>query len=290
MVAGHPDVRTRGYVDDFTQICTGLSAKQVAIRLARAAVQFVCVAALLHLTISVKSVIVASHALIVTEVVRRIKQFGVRINFEACARDLGVLFSIRRTRRIHILNTRLKDACVRLDGTRKLVKVAKKARRLAPSGALPAAIYGVECSGMAPSRVSWFRTQMASATGITQAGRCATTALRLAFGRDPAEEIVARSLFAWFRHFRAKGGVQAALRVAWRAACQRILVGGWQENPLSMDQPKVRWGRVTGPLSALIATLTGYGWRMMYLDLWMPPHSTSSWVLDPHGTSRAGGR
>ena len=101
MVAGHPEVRTRGYVDDFTQICTGLSAKQVAIRLARAAVQFVCVAALLHLTISVKSVIVASHALIVTEVVRRIKQFGVRINFEACARDLGVLFSIRRTRRIH---------------------------------------------------------------------------------------------------------------------------------------------------------------------------------------------
>ena len=46
------------------------------------------------------------------------------------------------------------------------------------------------------------------------------------------------------------------------------------------DSDQAVWQRVSGPLSALIATLWIVGWHARYLDLWIPPDG-DWYTLDP---------
>ena len=57
---------------------------------------------------------------------------------------------------------------------------------------------------------------------MTQAQRCATTAIAIGFGLDPAEDVLRRQLVSFFRLVQAQALVMAAVpgrfRVAWTEA------------------------------------------------------------------------
>ena len=117
--------------------------------------------------------------------------------------------------------------------------------------------------GISPSQLRTFRGQAAAATGMRQAQRCATTAIEVGYGIDPAVEVISRQMVALFRYLRTVG-VIGDLRVAWRAAREQIVMDG-----------KVRWHKVHGPLGAIIAQMTEYGWSMSYIDYWVAPGGKS---------------
>ena len=52
---------------------------------------------------------------------------------------------------------------------------------------------GAEVLGVAPHQLRIFRAQTAAATGMVQAQRCATMALGIDYGVDPAIEVLKRS-------------------------------------------------------------------------------------------------
>ena len=81
--------------------------------------------------------------------------------------------------------------------------------------------------GIAPTQLRKFRSQAAAATGITQAQRCATTAIEIGFQLDLTVEVIKRIISSFLRYAHAKCIVMAAvpgrIRVAWRAARDKIL-------------------------------------------------------------------
>ena len=71
-----------------------------------------------------------------------------------------------------------------------------------------------------------FRTQVAAASGIESKGRCATTAIAVAFKVDPAIELFKRLLVAFARWSRDVLVVVERLRSAWRSAYAVIVKPG----------------------------------------------------------------
>ena len=136
------------------------------------------------------------------------------------------------------------------------------------------AFWGVEVLGLAPTQLKSFRAQAAASTGMTQAHRCATTAIAIGFGLDPAEDVLRRQLVSFFRLVQAQALVMAAVpgkfRVAWTEAKEQITgVRG------------IKWRRVNGLMGALIAQLTEYGWNLRAIDDWVAPDGESNFTLDP---------
>ena len=128
----------------------------------------------------------------------------------------------------------------------------------------------MEATGVAPTVIKRFRGAMAAGLASTVPGRCATAALACARIKDPEEDVTARILLAWTQYlFRAVP--LPRLRVAWRKIAARILLDG---RPI--------WNRVNGPLAALVATLTVYGWDATLPERWTAPCGTPLFPLASH--------
>ena len=129
-------------------------------------------------------------------------------------------------RRTSIQHNRMQAAGPRFSRLRWLSRICYKARRVGRSNPYAVAFWGVEVLGLAPSQLRSFRSQAAAPTGMTQAQRCATTAIAMGFGVDPADDVCRRQLVTFFRYVRAKALVMAAVpgrfRVAWTAAKEKI--------------------------------------------------------------------
>ena len=105
------------------------------------------------------------------------------------------------------------------------------------SNPISTAVWGVEAIGLAPTQAVRFRTQCAAATGIRQAGRCATTAIALCLSRDPSVEVLKRQLTAWFRWLR--GGIPRALHWAWKRIFERVLPDP-SSSPVTKPSDRIR--------------------------------------------------
>ena len=67
---------------------------------------------------------------------------------------------------------------------------------------------------------------------------------------------------------------RADCRRAWRVIHDNII-----------DDGKVKWGKVTGPLSACIATMTSLGWCTNTAEVWKDPEGTI-WSMTANGTKK----
>ena len=153
LVDQHPEVRFSLYVDDAVQICIG-AAVEVAFQLSMAACHFVVLARLLGLEISTRkgkeSAVMGSCKLITNEVKRRLCVLLPRLKVVLAGRDLGVMLSATKRRASGVLHTRLKATKPGLYRIRRLCRLGRRSRKLTTTGAVPAALWGVETLGLAP--------------------------------------------------------------------------------------------------------------------------------------------
>ena len=121
------------------------------------------------------------------------------------------------------------------------------------------------------------RADMAGATGINQAGRRKTTAIAVAYGshkHDPAVKLAKDTVLSWMQLWRGTSR-RADCRLAWRKIHSSIIGEGG----------KIKWGKVTGPLSACIATMTSLGWCTNTAEVWKDPEGTT-WSMTADGTKK----
>ena len=111
------------------------------------------------------------------------------------------------------------------------------------------------------------------------AGRCATTAIKLAFKVDPATEMYRRLLRAFIRWSLDATVSRASLRIAWRIAYARVV-------PDESKPPLFR--HVTGPLTAIIASVACLGWFPRTLEMWESPHGVKWCVVAANWDKLAG--
>ena len=95
---------------------------------------------------------------------------------------------------------RLKKAHRRITNIARLSKITRRARRLVPTGAIPLAVWGAEAVGLPPTRIAELRRRAAAGTGLTQARRCATMAIFIAYDIDPEVTIVSNAITSWRRY------------------------------------------------------------------------------------------
>ena len=279
-LARTPGVLMTAYVDDVAQQEIGTPSATPSILCA--ARTFIRAAHLLRLQLSPKSCVFSScrkthralHRVLYEEGVTNLPAFQSALRIRTTTtRDLGTQHVIHKARRVTILRQRIAASTGRLARIRNLAAVDARARRLIPTNAVPKAFWGVEATGVAPTVIKRFRGAMAAGTASTIPGRCATAALACARIRDPEEEVTVRILSAWAQYLFRAVPLQR-LRVAWRNIAARILLDG-----------KPVWNRVNGPLAALIATLTVYGWHATIPERWTAPCGTPVFPLSsalPH--------
>ena len=169
--------------------------------LVRGGIKFSQAIAGLHLQVSPKSVIVAFSFKLSKWIQSELRQYGVSVQVARTARDLGVCLNPgSRRSTVGIQAKRLVSAKGRLLRTGRLVRAIRCARELVTTGSFPQALWGHVSQGIAPTVVDRFRTSVAAATGICQAGRCKTTAIALAFGQesDPAVKVTREQVSSLF--------------------------------------------------------------------------------------------
>ena len=170
-----------------------------------------------------------------------------------------VQFTAGRRRVISILRKRFKIATSRLHRARRLVKANRVARRLVRPSPYAGGMWGIEGTGISPSLLDKFRAQVAGASGINAASRCATTTIRIAFEVDLAEVLFGKLVGAFFRWTVDPQLSRDRLRSAWRVAIGLVI--DKDGSPL--------FSRVVGPIAALAASLTTLGWLPSTLESWV---------------------
>ena len=136
--------------------------------------------------------------------------------------ETGVLPVGGAGRRTSLQQSRLRSGGQRFSRLRWLSRVCYKAMRTGRTNPYAAAFRVCEVLGVAPTQLRRFRSQAAAATGMTQAQRCATTAIEIVFGMDLALDVLRRHLGSFLgyanRLYMAMAAVPGRIRVAWRAA------------------------------------------------------------------------
>ncbi len=92
---------------------------------------------------------------------------------------------------------------------------------------------------------------------------------------DPAVKLARDTALVWLDLWRDHPQVRNDARAAWRQAHADVVA----------DDPSVRWHKVTGPLSATVATMTSMDWQVKFPKLWVDP-TGRSWAIDADGTRR----
>ena len=132
----------------------------------------------------------------------------------------------------------------------------RKARSLFISGALPQAIWGNQCAGMNATQLKKLRVLAASASGIGNTSRrCLTSCLAFCYGRrkDPWHILIKELFVLWVQICPVHGTKYPNdLRQAWGNARDEICCTNEEGVPFT------KWGKVTGVISNVIATLSAH--------------------------------
>ena len=187
--APQPKLKIATFVDDVAQISRGRMA-EIAEAAIKAAITFCVSMKALGLRVSSKTVVVSSnHRLAAALAVQIRKRQGVKVTVAQSGRDLGVANAPTRRRCTSIQKSRLAKAKTKLGKIARYTKAVRAARRLATAGAMPQALWGCGAIGLAPTVIRDLRTSMATASGITAAGRCPITTVAIAYGQYADPEI-----------------------------------------------------------------------------------------------------
>ena len=151
-----------------------------------------------------------------------------------------------------------------------MAKALRKARRLHNSGSLPQALWGATSLGMSPTATGKLVTQLASATGISAKGRCATTAIAIALGpdKDPRITLPIQQADLWINLWRFDPTLRALSARHWKDALVRVK---------SKDGVGANWNMVLSPWTAFMAILLDQGWCLDDVARWKDPQG-DDWI------------
>ena len=202
---------SRTFVDDVSLTTLG-RFKHVTNTLVSAGCSFAASLRFLKLLISVKSLVLSSDKLLAPIVARQLKlKANVKISTAATGRDLGILHNTTAKRNTSLQANRISKATKRMKRISILAKSVRGARRLISTGALPQALWGQNSISLAPTVLSRLRSSTAAATGMTGAGRCATTAIAIGIGhnKDPAILHARNQVDHWISVWRSDSRLRA---------------------------------------------------------------------------------
>lgn len=269
-------LRVSSLVDDIAQAALG-TLQKVSLSSAVAAVSFCASMKSLRLKLSHKSVIVSSSPKISAHLASVLRKLpGVQVKCADAARDLGVINSASARRNTSIQHSRLSKAGVRLRKIAPLAKTVRAARVLIHTGAVPAAVWGAASLGVSQTVMSKFRSHVAASTGITAAGRCATTAIALAVGpwRDPYVSLPMAQVSMWMDLWKADDQLRVMNVRHWSQLCDDTL-----HPPDSQGVRRPNWNKVTGPAGATVATLHDLDWDITNVAMWRDS-TGQGWIPD----------
>ena len=168
-VVAATDACQAGYVDDFSRFVSGSfgDALEVVFEGGKA---LLGAAKRLHLTLSAKSLVVASSGKLAVVLQKRFASIGLTVKVAQEGRDLGLCFNASGRRSCTLVAHRLDKAAARHKKLMQLVSVHRVAGKLARSNPLAVASWGSSALGMAWSTVASLRRQLADASGARSVG------------------------------------------------------------------------------------------------------------------------
>jgi len=158
---------------------------------------------------------------------------------------------------VPVLKARIHKAILKAGVVKHLAKTAITARKLALTGVRPV-VWGHQQQGIAPSVLLRVRSAVVGALSVRKPGGCASTAMKLhGYGKYDPLVTFRKEVIAEFLYAAAKSSLQMAIRKSWTK-----LVDVLSSRP-------GRWHRVTGPVSATVATLLDMDWQPLEVDRWV---------------------
>ena len=148
------------------------------------------------------------------------------------------------------------------------------ARRLVSAAAVPKLAWGRAVQGTSPTQLRKIRAVTARTLGIRKPGGCCTVAYECSVGRclDPAFQYPLEQIMELLRVWASTPMVRQGAALGLMHAASRVVSAGER-----------RWQQVTGPMTAILATLGDLGWKFVGGDhgqRWRDP-SEALWDLDP---------
>eukprot|EP00959_Pyramimonas_sp_CCMP1952_P143558 3005286-Pyramimonas_sp.AAC.1 len=218
-----------------------------------------------RLVVSDKTDLIASSKKLGQQCARELRGMGIPVSYKVSATDLGIDASAGRSRVCKKANQRKRAADRRQARVLRLRRLGPKVRKVCKSlwaaGVQPQSMYGHRVFGSPPSRLLRVRRQASSAIAGAKRGICLTSVLEATMGsKDPGLEVPKQLVWGWLTVWFSRPDIHQQVKRSWTASLHHIQVAG-----------KVRWRRVRGPVSAVIATLIERGWNCPSPQIW--PHT-----------------
>ncbi len=253
------------HVDDLTQCILAPTKQLAAARAIQKGQLLAAEATKLGLRIADKSRVVSNFPAVARDVARGVRGDGVPILAADRAEDLGVTTTAGRRRGTTSLSARLVKGLRRARRVRQLVAANRGAQKLFRTGVDPQQGYEGPIIGVAPPQLRAMRRNAALSVATAGLRPCLASLLawRLDDDSDPAIREPLKQVQLWRRLWSTTPDADKAdLRKAWRRALPKVLLKG------------VRWGSVSGPMQATIATVGQLGWAPVQPDRWLTEDRT----------------
>ena len=223
----------------------------------------------LHLTVSPKTVLLASDPVFGRELARGLRRLDVPCTPALQAVDLGIDTAVGRKRvkrraakRVSVAQGRLR----RILRMRRQKRLAVITKALWSTAAQPQATYGHQAMGLAPSTILLLRRSAAAAAAGRGPGRCFTSTLAALYGdKDPVLELRRQVLAEWLELWRRAPELHCSVELAWPKLRARLTGAR-------------RWRQVRGPTAAIIALLMDVRWDPSSATVWGRPNGVE-WHL-----------
>jgi len=193
----HPETHTSLFVDDTTMQATANTLHEVLEKLVPTVSTWAEGVNKLKLTLSSKGCIVTSCPKLSKLLRKELLSYGLEYQVETGARDLGVTHTSGATRPIQISKSRFLKAKSRVKKINSLAKISRMSRKLFSGSAYSAASWGHQAAAFSEECILKLERQAASASGITEQGRCRCLALLVTYGLNgtPQARLIQERVF-----------------------------------------------------------------------------------------------
>ncbi len=266
----HSECNPKVFVDDISMFARASRVANAVGHIVPGLCRFVELAQRkLKLTISPKSVFVASDDRTSTRFQIKCMVHKLKYKLSHDARDLGVTSKAGRGRPSNLLTNRLTKVRTRINKIKGIAKKSRSAKQLYSGSADAAATCGHQASGISSNGFLQLERDALSCTGISPKGRCRTIALVVTYGVQgtPKARVIRETLRSWFEVLRmASPHILNDIGTAWPKARHVLMTAS---NPILS---------VKGIMSNLIYLLLQAKWDPVSFRLWREPDG-SEWAI-----------